>query len=86
MLPFAPGLRRAPNPYLTRAMASSPVFDGRGQQQKTSTTTLVRTMPLCIVSTPFATYPSSLLTRTSAPTSVPQITGRDRHVLRHFDR
>ena len=55
VLPFAPGLRRAPNPYLTRAMASSPVFGRREQQQKASTTTLVRTMPLCIVSTPFAT-------------------------------
>jgi len=69
VLPFAPGLRRAPNPYLTRAMASSPVFGGRGQQQNASTTALVRTMPRCIVSTLFATCPSSLLTRISAPTS-----------------
>lgn len=46
VLPLAPGLRRAPNPYLTRVMASSPVLGGRGQQQqRASTTTLVRTMP-----------------------------------------
>lgn len=42
VLPLAPGLRRAPNPYMARALATSPGFSGRRQQQKVLTDSLVR--------------------------------------------
>ncbi|GAB5036391.1 protofilament ribbon protein of flagellar microtubules [Nannochloropsis oceanica] len=40
VLPLAPGLRRAPNPYMARALATSPGFSGRRQQQKVLTDSL----------------------------------------------
>lgn len=76
VLPLAPGLRRAPNPYLARAMATSPGFSGRGQQQKTLTTMLVRAMTRYIVPILFRVNLSSLLTkRFTATTGFPETQG-----------